>query len=287
MSWQTTEPMDYQTETEIFADALSTDIHSKTELLGDLIYTFPDYEVWVIKDIAKFINSVESYNFNQELNSEHVANLAKRIIETKLVIGNLSTCEFNNGKNILIDGHHRLDALKLVLRETSASFVNAIPLIIFNYRSDEPNSKRTMELFHKINTVKPYTVIKTIDEDCLYIINTLKTKCPGFKDGIRDTNKSRTAFPYVHQSQFKCELEKLLKQLVKYNRDSIISQINEYNMQMRTLAESTFGFKELFKLDSVIKTETVSKKLDSMKKIGFYLASKKGADWYLKIKAMN
>lgn len=240
---------------------------------------FVEYEIWVITDVPKFVTEIEHYNYNQELNQKHIDDLAKQINTSKLIIGNISTCHCKTtGTLILIDGHHRVSALKKVLTETlnGREIIFNTPLVVFNYHSDSPDSLRTMELFHKINTVKPYTVIKSIDKDCLYIINELKTKNAGFRQGLRDTNRSAANFPYVLQSKFKCALEEKLKTLGNYDRDTIITKLIEFNNSLHETAASD-ECAELF--DRKTKPDMMNKRLEAMKKISFYLSCEKGKLW--------
>jgi hypothetical protein len=247
---------------------------------GEKIYDkFVEYEIWVITNVPQFVLDIQHYNYNQELNEKHIADLAKQINTSKLIIGNISTCHCKTtGTLILIDGHHRVSALKKVLEESlyGREIISNTPLVVFNYHSDSPDSMRTMELFHKINTVKPYTVVKSIDKDCLYIINELKNKNSGFRQGLRDTNRTSANFPYVLQSKFKCALEEKLKTLGNYDRDTIITKLIEYNNSLNDIA-STDDCAELF--DKKTNPDVINKRIDTMKKMGFYLACDKGKLW--------
>jgi hypothetical protein len=203
-------------------------------------------------------------------------------METREVIGPLITCEFEDGTIILLDGHHRLEALKTICSEKDPGFLNLIPLVIHNYKSDHKDSPQTLALFHKINTVKPYTLVKTVDQDCLYVITQLKARFPEFKEGLRDTGKTRTVFPYVLESDFKRDLEARLKALVTYNRDNVIEQIVKYNAELGCMARSPNGWQHL--MDASVKDELLKRKLSRLEEKKFYLATKPGSLWSLKVK---
>ena len=273
-------------EGDTFMDARSQDLEesetARRELLGQLIHAFSAFEIWTPTAPSVFVSTIPSYNYNQELNRDHVKALAKCIMETREIIGVLITCEFEDGTIILIDGHHRLEALKSIIVEKGAGFLNLIPLVIHNYKSDHKDSPRTLALFHKINTVKPYTLVKSVDQDCLLIITQLKARFPEFKEGLRDTGKSRTTFPYVLESEFKRNLEVKLKELVVYNRDNVIEQIAKYNMELGCMARTPNGWQHL--MDATVKDEVLNRKLSKLAEKKFYLATKIGSLWPLKIK---
>jgi hypothetical protein len=274
------------TEGDTFMDARSLDLEesetARRELLGQLIHAFSIFEIWTPTNPSVFVSTIPSYNYNQELNRDHVKALAKCIMETREIIGVLITCEFEDGTIILIDGHHRLEALKAIILEKGPGFLNLIPIVIHNYKSDHKDSPRTLALFHKINTVKPYTLVKSVDQDCLLIITQLKARFPEFKEGLRDTGKSRTTFPYVLESEFKCALEAKLKELVTYNRDNVIEQIAKYNMELGCMARTPNGWQHL--MDATVKDEVLKRKLSRLEEKKFYLATKPGTLWPLKIK---
>ncbi len=273
-------------EGDTFVDARSQDLDeseaARRELLGTLLHAFSAFEIWTPTEPSVFVSTIPSYNYNQELNRDHVKALAKCIMETREIIGVLITCEFEDGTIILIDGHHRLEALKAIIIEKGAGFLNLIPLVIHNYKSDHKDSPRTLALFHKINTVKPYTLVKSVDQDCLMIITQLKARFPEFKEGLRDTGKSRTSFPYVLEADFKRDLEAKLKELVTYNRDNVIEQIAKYNMELGCLARTPNGWQHL--MDATVKDEVLNRKLSKLAEKKFYLATKPGTLWSLKIK---
>lgn len=271
---------------ELYEDASSDTIADKQianrSLLGNLVHSFNAFDIWIPTMVSVFVTTIPSYNYNQELNRDHVRALAKCIMETREIIGAFITCEFEDGTIILLDAHHRLEALKIVLIEKGTGFLNLIPLVIHNYKSDHKDSPQTLALFHKINTVKPYTLVKTVDQDCLYIITQLKARYPEFKEGLRDTGKTRTVFPYVLESDFKRDLETRLKALVTYNRDNVIEQIVKYNSELGCLARTPNGWQHL--MDATNKDELLKRKLSRLEEKKFYLATKPGTLWSLKIK---
>lgn len=271
---------------ENYEDALSDVIEDNSVanrgILGQLVHSFSAFEIWTPDIVTVFVSKIPSYNYNQELNRDHVKALAKCITATREIIGVLITCEFDDGSIILIDGHHRLEALKTIYHEKGSGFLNLIPLVIHNYKSDHKDSPQTLALFHKINTVKPYSLIKTVDQDCLLIITQLKARFSEFKDGLRDTGKSRTVFPYVLESDFKRALEARLKELVTYNRDNVIQQIVKYNSELGCLTRTPDGWQHL--MDANVKDELLKRKLSRLEEKKFYLATKPGSLWPLKIK---
>lgn len=273
-------------EGDTFMDARSQDLEesetARRELLGQLMHAFSAFEIWTPTEPSVFVSTIPSYNYNQELNKDHVKALAMCIMATKEIIGVLITCEFEDGTIILIDGHHRLEALKSIIIEKGTGFLNLIPLVIHNYKSDHKDSPRTLALFHKINTVKPYSIVKSVDRDCLLIITQLRAQFPEFNEGLRDTGKSRTTFPYVLECDFKCALEARLKELVTYNRDNVIEQIAKYNMELGCLARTPNGWQHL--MDATVKDEVLNRKLSKLAEKKFYLATKPGTLWPLKIR---
>jgi hypothetical protein len=108
-------------EGDTFMDARSQDLEeseiARRELLGQLMHAFSAFEIWTPTEPGVFVSTIPSYNYNQELNKDHVKALAMCIMATKEIIGVLITCEFEDGTIILIDGHHRLEALKSIIIE--------------------------------------------------------------------------------------------------------------------------------------------------------------------------
>lgn len=244
---------------------------SKRALLGELIGKNKDYEIRDTSALA-FIKHIKEYSYNNAISAEHVSYLAREIQRTQMVIGNFTTVELDDGDIFLLDGHHRLTALRLL----EPALLKNIPLTVFNYRSDSINSERTMDLFHKINKVKPYDINFEVNKDCLFIIQELKRRDKGFKTCLRD-NKKTVLWPNYLEAKFKIKLEAKLKQLKKYNVERVIKQIIDFN---KSLLNPDLVLNILFKAEI---TGSLQAKYATAKAHGFMLSLPAGEDWPDKI----
>lgn len=270
-------------EDEPFYDSLDDTVQTQTqsvrltkkELLGELIGKNRVYEIRDANTI-NFVKYIREYAYNNAINPEHVTYLATEIKKSHSVIGNFTTVELENGDIYLLDGHHRLTALKTL----GDADLSQISLTVFNYKSDIITSQRTMELFHKINKVKPYNINFEIDKDCRFIISELKRRDPGFKNGIRDNASGVVMWPNYLEAKFKQLLEARLKQLPRYSVDNVITQILDYNQH---LLNPMLSVNLLFRSENPIVTGEMSKKYTKAVSSKFMLALPIGDIWPSKV----
>lgn len=248
---------------------------TKRSLLGELLSNTRHYEIRNANPV-RFVKYIREYAYNNAINPDHVTYLATEIKKTHCVIGNFTTVELENHDIYLLDGHHRLTALK---RLSNADLAQ-VELTIFNYKSDVITSQRTMDLFHKINKVKPYNINFEIDKDCRFIISELKRIDPGFKNGIRDNASGVVMWPNYLESKFKLLLEARLKQLPRYSVENVITQIRDYNNH---LLNPNLSVSLLFKRDNPIVTGEISKKYTKALEHKFMLALPIGDIWPSKV----
>lgn len=270
-------------EDDPFYDSLDDTVQTQTqtvrltkkELLGELIGKNSSYEIRDANTI-NFVKYIREYAYNNAINPEHVTYLATEIKKSRSVIGNFTTVELENGDIYLLDGHHRLTALKTL----GDADLSQISLTVFNYKSDIITSQRTMELFHKINKVKPYNINFEIDKDCRFIISELKRRDPGFKNGIRDNASGVVMWPNYLEAKFKLLLEARLKQLPRYSVDNVIKQILDYNQH---LLNPMLSVNLLFRSENPTVTGEMSKKYMKAVSNKFMLALPIGDIWPNKI----
>lgn len=248
---------------------------TKKELLGELIGKNRTYEIRDANTI-NFVKYIREYAYNNAINPEHVTYLATEIKKSHNVIGNFTTVELDCGDIYLLDGHHRITALKTL----SDMDLAQIALTVFNYKSDTITSLRTMDLFHKINKVKPYNINFEIDKDCLYIIKELKRRDPGFKNSLRDNESGVVMWPNYLEAKFKQLLEARLKQLPRYAVDNVIKQLMDYNQHLLT---PTLSLNLLFKCEISMVTGEMSKKYNKAVNSKFMLALPIGDIWPSKV----
>ena len=240
---------------------------TKRELLGICIAELRDYEIWRI-NVRTFVANITEYAYNNPINKEHVTYLSDEIAKSKLVIGPLSTVEIIDNKIRLLDGHHRLHALKKLEPEV----LDMLEILVFNYKCS--NRQEIMNFFHRLNTVKPFSLIDiTGDKDCLYIIDTLKRKNPGFTKCIKD-NSTRVNWPNIMEKTFKLQLQARLKALVNYDVTNVIEQILIFN---DTLLKKPKKFKTLYNGEPVPKD--ADDRYQKAYKSGFMLAFPEGNLW--------
>jgi hypothetical protein len=247
---------------------------TKRALLGELLGKTRNYEIRGA-NTPLFVKFIKEYAYNNAINPDHVTYLATEIKKTHCVIGNFTTVELENHDIYLLDGHHRLTALKRL----SDADLAQVELTIFNYKSDVIASTRTMDLFNTINNVKPYNINFQINNDCVVIITQLKRLDPGFKSGIRDNESGLVMFPNILESKFKLRLEARLKELPRYNVENVITQILAYNHH---LLDPILSPSLLFKSANPIATGEM-KKVTKARDHKFMLSLPMGDIWPSKI----
>lgn len=236
-----------------------------------------------------FIKNIADYEFNNEINLDHVNKIYKGIMEDedKMIIGHFSVvqCEDDN-KLYLIDGHHRKQALLKIMNENSDNvYLDSIYIEVKIYHVKTLKCDATYKLYERINNVKPY-MIKTLDDTIRYIMDKLEGYTHFYK-GFKtySNNNAKGSFPYYNKNKFINQLKKKLELKTDINADIIVEHIINFNKHCNTLSIT-----ELFKITQVkynnnktLYDKKYERMLNIGTDIGFFLRSPYGELWHIYI----
>jgi hypothetical protein len=153
------------------------------------------YDVYMIErhhQTKMFIQNIKDYPYNYDIQEEHVSLIAEQLKTSHHLMSPFIVIQMTEPKNatddvfMLIDGHHRILALKKILEEDLAF---KIELEVRVYKSDFMESALTQQLFRLCNIVKKINKNDKIQDILNTIGLNLKHK---YGDIIKPENK-RTA----------------------------------------------------------------------------------------------
>jgi hypothetical protein len=229
------------------------------EALGSPVYELKDQYGIHFPRISNFINNVKPYCYNNILNKEHVKQLIKTFKKNnKPLYGIFVTGTDQEGNIYLLDGHHRFEALKMVYGKNRSIKQN---IQVHNYMIDEIHSKRTREIFNRINRVKPFNNDEELFRHVHNIVSKIRSKYPGC---IKD---NQTQKPFVCMDNVILGLRNHFKWNSTDTNDiddnEIFEKINEKNEEL--------GYKDFGEL-SVHCNKLTQKQYDRMDDKRFYLS---------------
>lgn len=237
-------------------DTLGSPVHV---LEGDYSIHFPDR-------VSNFINNVQSYCYNNSLNKDHIKQLIKTFKKSgKPLYGIFVTGTDQQGNIYLLDGHHRFEALKIAYKKNRSLQHN---IQVHNYMIDDIHSKKTREIFNRINRVKPFNNNEELFRHLHNIVSKIRSKYPGC---IKD---NQTQKPYVFMDDIVLGLRNYFKwsdiDINDINDNEIFDKIVEKNEEM--------GYKDFGEL-SVYCKKLTSKQYDRMDDRKFYLSVLEPEQW--------
>lgn len=250
-------------------------IMRKRYLKGDAMIKLKDYEIFVIRgtDLKEFISGVQVYPVNNPLDYLHWRQIGEGIRQISSLDNCINVVEYDDGVWHILDGQHR----KHAIMNLPDSVVLNKEVVIHLYRSDRYNSTRTIKLFNRFNTVKPFTIKHDVTEAINIIITRLRADCKGFGyDAIKQTDNDTARQPAMSMKQFSTCLEPLLIELGPGNYDpiEIVKYINQINQEY-AVQFAKEHHDRLFKSNP---TENAKKRI-KMLSIQFYLNSELSKDW--------
>lgn len=175
------------------------------------------YLLNTINQITKF-SKIKSSFMNFELNEDHIQNIVRHIEKSKeLYYSSIALLEYqkyytDSPKHLIdvVDGHHRIEALKKVLKNNNVKKFNIWVQI---YKTDNPTCKKSVDIFKIYNSVKPFKInLELVDFKILLSakLNEIFTnKNTGFeliKDSANNVNR-----PYIQKKKYCDKLEDRLK----------------------------------------------------------------------------
>jgi hypothetical protein len=155
------------------------DISNDIKILGDCIKSKKNtikqckifnYEIYNCINVFDFVENIKSYTFNNELNEPHILDIYNKINKPKahFIDGVFSVINCNETNELyLIDGHHRLEALKEMMTTSctkTCNKLNQFDITIHLYETDNVDSQNTLNLYHRLNNLKPYDINKNNDK---------------------------------------------------------------------------------------------------------------------------
>ena len=193
----------------------------------DLLIFKNDYVEYYKTDASTFINNIKIWAGQRDLNKEHILYLAQQITKEKYIMGTFTLVRADDGNVVLVNGHHRVRALKKILK-LQPSF--NCDIIIELYKTDRLESKRTLNLFKNSNTILNVKVEDMPNKYALSLLDKLTTRFDGiFKDKAIEEICNR---PYIHKRLLFSKLKKAFQDH-DLNEDSLFNAILSYNDKLR------------------------------------------------------
>jgi hypothetical protein len=206
--------------------------------------------------IKNFVERIKEYSLNDALDEKHISYFTT-LIHTKkelYLLDRVSLAQYNNYTNLsvnnlieIINGHHRIEALKRFFKETRLSELSnyKVTLRLDIYHLDNPNSEKTLDLFRGFNAVRPQKTdwpAKTLTNKIISKLNDIYSNrnFTLIKDNDQWTKK-----PSIHMKEFikvtEARLEyqlKTVKNITEQNVDSvninpIIQRFINYNETLK------------------------------------------------------
>ncbi len=134
---------------------------------------------------------------------------------------------------MLIDGHHRITALRELLDEGIKIF---FPVDIHNYKCTSESSKDTLLLFEKVNNTKPFRTDVEIIKTNIHVIKTIDTKFPN----LFSRAEKRANFPKLHEKTFSDMLYNTIKETKIYEDEVILKIFLNFNDKYMNMTKEQF-----------------------------------------------
>lgn len=204
------------------------------------------------KDVHNFISNIKEYACNFTIHPEHIESIIRQFKPTDPIhfLAPISLVEYQNYKSVepnclieIIDGHHRIHALKTLLDAKMLGPYKrsrAVEIWIQVIKADNPDGPKTQSLFKKFNNTKPFPINKNIHDVKVLIIEKLSN---AFNNGtftlIKD-NTTKTFRPHINKSKLSEEIDKQIQKqmdisrvdLADINVDLIIERFKNYNLTL-------------------------------------------------------
>ena len=226
-----------------------------------------ELKLFICNNLSEFCNNIEEYKHNNILNIEHINNLKKTLKKEKIILTSDFTVILSKETNkiFLLDGHHRLQALKSLYMNDEIQNLNYI-VRLYEMKNDE--DPRIIELFEKINNTKPFKTNIEISRSSSNIFIKLKKTYPKvFKNtGIRSN------FPYINEYKFTEKLKSILIRMDRIDDENILKEIYRINRLMGQDIEE-----KLINNNRTLRTRT--KDIEKLEKINCYLGIDKKLNW--------
>lgn len=212
-------------------EEFSDSILQNLDLMSEVRFRLTNHTSYFIKNGKEFILSVKPWTFNNPLNGEHIRKIYEQLKEDSYLTGVFSVVCLNDESIVLIDGHHRHQALIELLQD---GYEEDIPLEVHCYPSDTIESEKTVSLFTKLNNTKPFRADPEIVVLTIEIIKKLKEVFP---KNIKSVSK-RVIYTNILEKDLSDLLQKKLKSIRNPREDKIYDQILTFNEEYKSRAET-------------------------------------------------
>jgi hypothetical protein len=215
--------------TDEYSDEYSGDDFGE-DFLKELVYE-DDKVKFYITDARDFVPNIKIWCAQRELNNDHVNSLIKCLKSSAHFIGTFKVVKDKDGKIRLIDGQHRLFALKKTM-ETNSSFNMNIMIELYNI--DDLESNKAVDLFKEANNclnVNPSNLPHLVSTQ---IVDYFAQRFPKIFIDIKEGQKCYR--PKINKKEFYNKIKMYLvgsNTTAKDAIEQIILRNNSYGMRSR------------------------------------------------------
>lgn len=261
---------DYDSSDEEYEIIDEIDLNERIEdVLGVPIYETPEYKGYFPSIINFLSDEITPYSYNNKINRDHMKQISKRMLDNKYVHGIYYTGTDEEGNIFLLDGHHRYKALQRAYKKNNTIKPH---IHVINYLIDDIHTKKTRELFNRINKVKPFNNEEEYVRHAHNIVAKLREYFPtGFKDvpGSKSSNR-----PYLHLSTVYSTIKDylIMNEIDEIDDDEIVDRIMKLNESLKSKVKKNY---------KNIQKKVTDKQLSKMKALGLYLSLIKSEEWLI------
>lgn len=167
------------------------------------------------------------WTHNRKLRESHVKKIYQGIEASKFLIGTFTGVQDSQGKITLIDGHHRLEALRKLAKESPETILQFQDVYLQLFQVDEVDSHGTYNIFDACNTTR---ALEAKDMPELKVINVMKQMKDNFPKVFTKTNAKR---PRVNEKLFADKIKAVTNRFPKVSAQDIYDTIMETNNELK------------------------------------------------------
>jgi hypothetical protein len=200
------------------------------DFLKSLIYE-DDNVKYYSSDVRDFIPNIKLWSSQRSINSKHVEELVKCLQKKNHFIGTFKLVRDKENNIRLIDGQHRYEAIKKIMKNDSSYNMN---VIIELYETDFNDSDYTINLFKDANSCLN---VKETDLPNIIVNKIIKKLCEKFPNMIFDiSDGKRCNRPRINKRELYLNLKNYVHKTHKTEDDifeEILRKNNSYGIRSR------------------------------------------------------
>jgi protein associated with RNAse G/E len=206
---------------------------------------FDDIKLSLCKyDSKVFCQDFDVWSFNRKLRTEHVDKIYIDLCSQKIpyLMGSIKVIKDKNNQVRIIDGQHRLQALKMLIDN---NINKTVSILVEIYHVPSLDSDIVFELFKIANNNLNVTVEDEIDMFIVNLVNRLVVD-KELSKGIIDKNDGKVYRPRISKKMMYEELKKNLKaEHMKLSVQVVVDRIKMINKHLSKMdCQQLFGRKE-------------------------------------------